>query len=326
VTSQTKVLLADHDPSLQTVMISMLLNWGYEVVLATDGIEALRLLQAEDGPRLAIVDRTLPGLNGLEVCREVRADAHLGYVYCLVLTDDSQTNDLVDAIEAGADDYIARPFHPQELRARLRAGMRVVHLQERLLRAREELYEQATRDGLTRLWNRVTILQILDNEFARAARGGTPLALLMIDLDHFKRINDQHGHLAGDAALREVARRMSSLLRQYDSVGRYGGEEFVVVVPGCDIVSSLAVADRLRILIEAEPIVIPQAVTTLTCSIGVACTDCSRPKDVNELLQEADMALYAAKGRGRNRVEYFAEGRSQETLRALETASRGGWR
>jgi diguanylate cyclase (GGDEF)-like protein len=263
------------------------------------------MLQAEDGPRLAILDRNLAGLDGLDVCRQVRADSRLNYVYILVLTDQKQTQDLVAAIDAGADDSIARPLHSQELRARLRAGTRVVQLQERLLRAREELYEQATRDGLTRVWNRVTILQILDNEFARVQRGGAPLALLMIDLDHFKRINDQHGHLAGDAVLRDVSRRMSSLLRQYDSVGRYGGEEFLVVVPGCDIVSAMAVADRLRILIEAEPFAIPQGEVPLTCSIGVACTDCSTPKDVNELLHEADTALYVAKRRGRNRVEYF---------------------
>ena len=225
MTQATKVLIADHNPTTRTVLHSMLSGWGYEVVVASDGIAAWTLLQSEDGPRMAILDSRIGGIDAVDICRRVRSGNRLSYAYLLLLTDKGPVEDLVAALDAGADDYITRPFHSQEFRARLQAGARIIKLQERLMHAHEQLYEQATRDSLTGLWNRIAAIQILDREIARAARAASSIAVIMADLDHFKQVNDTHGHLAGDAVLREAARRMSSVLRKYDSIGRYGGEE-----------------------------------------------------------------------------------------------------
>jgi len=211
----------------------------------------------------------------------------------------------VAALDAGADDYLTRPYHSQEFRARLQAGCRVIKLQERLIRAHEQLYEQATRDSLTGLWNRIAAIQILDNEISRAARGESSIAVIMADLDHFKQVNDTHGHLAGDAVLREAARRMSSILRKYDSIGRYGGEEFLIVVPGCHFADSLTIAERLREAVSGQPFVAGGTPYPRTCSFGLAWSDCSGDITANQLLREADTALYVAKRNGRNRVEAF---------------------
>jgi diguanylate cyclase (GGDEF)-like protein len=225
--------------------------------------------------------------------------------YLMLLTEKSSFEELEAGIDAGADDYITRPFDWQELRVRLQVGRRVVKLQERLVRAREELYDQATRDGLTGLWNRLAIFQTLDSELARASRGGASLAIVMADIDHFKQINDTYGHLAGDAVLREAARRMSAILRKYDSIGRYGGEEFLIVIPGGQLADSLAVAERLRQAVGNEPYMLFDANCRTTASFGLAWNDCPDSTDANRLLREADSALYSAKRHGRNRVEVF---------------------
>jgi two-component system, cell cycle response regulator len=305
MTQATKVLIANHNPISQTVLHSMLSGWGYDVVMASDGIEALSLLQSEGGPRMAILDSRMDGIDAVEICRRVRAEDRLNYAYLLLLTEKGPIEDLVAALDAGADDYITRPFHSQEFRARLQAGCRIIKLQERLMRAHEQLYEQATRDSLTGLWNRIAAIQILDREIARAARGESSIAVIMADLDHFKQVNDTHGHLAGDAMLREAARRMSSTLREYDSIGRYGGEEFLIVVPGCHFSDSLTVAERLREAVSGQPFLVGGESYRTTCSFGLAWSDCSCDIDANRLLREADTALYVAKRNGRNRVEAF---------------------
>src|SRR5579872_3085117 len=265
----TKVLIADSSPASRTVLHSMLWGWGYEVVIAADGVEAWDQLQSEDGPRLAILDTRIGGIDAIELCRRVRAANRLNYAYLLLLTEKGSIEDLVAGLEGGADDYITRPFHSQEFRARLQAGCRIIRLQERLMQAHEQLYEQATRDSLTGLWNRVATIQILDREIARAWRSETSIAVIMADLDHFKNVNDTHGHLAGDAVLREAARRMSSILRKYDSIGRYGGEEFLIVVPGCHFTDSLTVAERLREAVSDQPYSIGGEGYRTTCSFGL---------------------------------------------------------
>src|SRR5581483_4057385 len=225
-----------------------------------------------------------------------------------------QQGDIVQGIESGADDYVTKPFQVHELRARLRAGLRILELQDELVRAREALRDQATRDGLTRLWNRTYILDILDTELARAARVPAPLSVILADLDEFKSINDTYGHLAGDAVLREAAARMSALVRRYDSLGRYGGEEFLVVLPSTDMIGAISQAKRLRETLIDRPFEISAGLIRVTGSFGVSCKLLPDPRDADHLIREADHALYAAKRAGRNRVEMFV----REQLAAAE--------
>ena len=299
----TKVLIADPSPVSRTVLHSMLSGWGYEVVVAADGVQAWALLRADDGPKLAVLDTRIGGIDAIELCRRVRAADGLNYAYLLLLTEKGPVEDLVAGLDAGADDYVTRPFHSQEFRARLQAGCRIIRLQQGLMQAHEQLYEQATRDSLTGLWNRTATIQILDREMARASRGEASIAVIMADLDHFKNVNDTHGHLAGDSVLREAARRMSSMLRKYDSIGRYGGEEFLIVLPGCHFTCSLTVAERLREAVSGQPYSIGEGSYQATCSFGLAWSDGSEAADADRMLRDADAALYTAKRSGRNRVE-----------------------
>jgi two-component system, cell cycle response regulator len=298
-----QVLVAEDNPVFRSMLRNMLSKWGYGVELASDGEEAWRVLGSAGGPRLAILDWMMPGLDGAEVCRRVRALAREPYTYILLLTAKTESSDLVEGMEAGADDYITKPFNAQELRVRLRAGRRILDLQEELVRAREALRRQATHDGLTGVWNRTAILETLGKELARGSREATPVAVLLADLDHFKQVNDTHGHMAGDAVLREATRRMQAGLRRYDSLGRYGGEEFLVVLPGCEGAGAAAQAERLRDAFHSRPFMAPGGELAVTCSLGVAWTGAPEPDQAEALVRSADEALYLAKRRGRDRVE-----------------------
>jgi len=297
-----RVLVADDNPVFRCMLRTMLGKWGYQAVEAADGLTACSLLESADPPRLAVMDWMMPGIDGVEVCRRVRRAAREPYIYIVLLTARTESQDLVHGMDAGADDYLTKPFHPQELRVRMRAGWRILELQRELLDAREELRVQATHDSLTGLWNRASILETLDKELARAQREGHPLAMLMIDVDHFKLVNDTHGHQAGDAMLREVARRIRSTIRRYDTAGRYGGEEFVVVLPATDLAGGMTQAERIRQTIAGEGVAASGKLVEVTCSIGVCSWPASGPGDAPLLIHGADEALYQAKRSGRNRV------------------------
>jgi len=297
-----KVLAAEDNPVFQTMISNLLIKWGYQPVVARDGDEAWQALQEPGGPQLAILDWMMPGMSGLEICRRVRAAGQEPYIYILLLTARTNSQDLVEGMDAGADDYVTKPFQAHELRVRLRAGRRIVDLQRELLAAREAIREQATHDGLTCLFNRCAVLDSLRKELARASREGQPLSLLMVDLDWFKRINDTYGHQAGDAVLREAAMRMQASIRSYDSLGRYGGEEFLIVLPGCDRESALAQAERVREAFAGTPFSTGTARIPVTCSIGAATCASPTGEEADSLLHEADLALYSAKDAGRNQV------------------------
>lgn len=297
------VLAAEDNPVFQSMLRSMLTKWGYHPVIARDGLEAWNILQSDNAPRLAILDWMMPGLDGIEICQRIRAAAREPYVYMVLLTARNESQDVVDGMDAGADDYLTKPFNAHELRVRLRAGSRILDLQEQLLYAREALRIQATHDGLTGLLNHAAILEALDAELSRSIRTAQPLAVLLADVDRFKSVNDTHGHQAGDAVLRETARRMRSAVRRYDCVGRYGGEEFLVVLPGCDGESAQAQAERIREAVSAAPVDAGSVQMTITCSIGVAMRALPEAGDAQNLIREADEALYRAKASGRNRVE-----------------------
>ena len=298
----TLVLIADDEPLSRRVLQASLARWGYDVEIARDGEEALAALLRDTAPRLAVLDWMMPRMDGLEVCRRARAREGAPYPYLLLLTSRERSSDLIAGLEAGADDYIRKPFDPQELKARLRSGQRVLDLQAQLLAAQEELRVQATRDGLTGLYNRTAVLQRLDEELARARRNGGDLSVLLLDVDHFKSVNDRHGHQAGDEVLRQLAATLSGTLRTYDSLGRYGGEELIAVLPGCGTAAAAAVAERMRAAASAAPVGTRAGPVGVTVSIGAASLGAG-PLDAVTLVAHADAALYRAKQSGRNRVE-----------------------
>jgi two-component system cell cycle response regulator len=298
--SPVRILIADDDPISRRVLEAFLRKRDYEVATATNGTDALRILEKEDAPRLALLDWMMPGMEGIQVCRRIRERTAHAYVYILLLTSKTQKEDLLVGLESGADDYLTKPFDPQELHARLRVGQRILDLQDSLLAAQEELRFRASHDALTSVSNRGTILEILQREHSRQMRAGGSFGVIMVDLDHFKKINDTYGHLCGDATLQEAARRMISSVRAYDAVGRYGGEEFLIVVPAADSAATLAVAERIRRAFESKPVVTQDLDVRITASLGVAVSTAASPLLPELLLRLADEALYRAKERGRN--------------------------
>lgn len=296
-----KLLVAD-DSNLYRKMLQKLLEaWGYEVVLAADGKEAQAILDSDDAPRLAILDCVMPEVTGLELCERIRTRKQHGYIYTILLSANGEQSDVLKGFELGADDYLGKPFQELELRARLKVGERIIQTHEELVEAREALKFEATHDSLVRLWNRRAILDLLSKEFSRAKRLHTPLSIFLADLDFFKNVNDTHGHLVGDDVLLGAAAKMSAAVREYDHVGRYGGEEFLVVLPDCGAEAACQVAERVRQHIGEEPIVNTPTQVNITVSIGVA--EWQAGEDITELLHQADVALYRAKQNGRNRVE-----------------------
>ena len=318
-----KILIADDSIVSRHLLEATLRKWGYDVMVACDGAEALELLQREDAPGLIILDWMMPGMTGVEVCKRIRQLDSEPYTYILLLTSKSQKEDLIEGMDAGADDYITKPFDQNELQVRLRAGTRLVDLQSQLLKAREDLRDQATRDSLTRLWNRSSILNELGRELARSEREARPLGVVIVDLDHFKHINDTYGHLAGDAVLREAARRMQNSIRQYDSIGRYGGEEFLILFPGCSQDDCFAQADRLRRQLGQTEMAVNETSLRVTASFGVTIAMPGENWSQEALIRRADEALYVAKKSGRNRVEVLSCRLTPTEAKALSDQTAG---
>jgi diguanylate cyclase (GGDEF)-like protein len=290
-----KILVADDELATQRVLEALLEKHGYEVLITRDGPETMALLEQEDAPSIVILDWLMPGIDGVEICRRVREWSNERYVYIIMLSAKTEKEDFVVGLDAGMDDYLAKPFHPDELLARVRVGERILVLQH-------DLRIQATRDHLTGLFNRGTVIEIAQRELAQAQRKGDRAALVLADLDNFKRINDTYGHQAGDAVLCETARRLSARLRVYDVLGRYGGEEFLILLPGCDAGKARSIAERLRSVISADPVETLAGAVSMTMSFGLAVVGAEENVTWDELVRAADQALYEAKRRGRNRL------------------------
>jgi two-component system cell cycle response regulator len=298
-----RILIADDDPICCCMLSTLLSKEGHEVTVAKDGVESWNILQAQDAPDLAILDWQMPGLDGLEVCRRLRQLEQKPYVFVILLTANNQRNDLLEGLQAGVDDYMTKPLDPALLRARLEVGRRILDLQANLMAAQEKLRFQADHDSLTGLYNRSAVLRHLRRELSRAQRDRAPLGVVIGDLDHFKHINDTYGHPAGDRVLCEAAHRIASSVRVYDTVGRVGGEEFLIILPGCDASSTLAKAERIRENVGRELVDLGGRQARISISLGVVSADPFETVDEAELVARADVALYQAKESGRNRVQ-----------------------
>ena len=295
-----KILIADDDPVSLRLLEKTLERAGYDVTAVSHGRKAAEELCRPDGPRLALLDWMMPQLDGPAVCRTVRRKRSQSHVYLVLLTSKNSKEDIVEGLESGADDYLTKPFDPGELKARLRTGMRILELEDNLLEAREGLRYKATHDSLTSLLNRGTILELLAGELNRKRRDKSSVSIVLGDLDHFKLVNDTYGHIVGDEVLREVGRRLLGSVRSYDFVGRYGGEEFLLVLNNCAKEKALDRAEEICNAIGGSPLRTTRGPIPISMSLGVSVSAPSDPRPLEEILCEVDDALYAAKSAGRN--------------------------
>ncbi len=303
-----RILIADDDAFMRRILEASLTQAGHEVLTVADGQAAWEVLE-HDSVRLVITDWIMPGMDGPALIRRIRGAELPYYVYVILLTARDSKDDVVQGLEAGADDYLTKPFNPNELRARIAIGQRILDLETRLRAARDQLRELATRDSLTGLLNRRAIYEHAEAALARARREARPLGLAMLDIDHFKSVNDRFGHAVGDQALCLVADTIIRSRRPYDWVGRWGGEEFLLVLPGAGPEEAGKVAERVRAAVAAASLRLQDGGhLRLQVSVGVAGTSRATPATLDMLIQQADEALYCAKRAGRNRVCVYQDG------------------
>ncbi len=293
-----RILIVEDSAVQRRKLGESLTEWGMEFEFAENGTEALQILEAANPPDLVLLDWMLPGVDGLEVLRRIRLLSQGRYVYTVMLTGKTHKRDRMAAMEAGADDFLPKPVDSADLRSRIMVGKRIVELQQSLRFA-------ATHDFLTNLLNRSEILAALERELARAERDEKPTTVVLADIDHFKQVNDTLGHAAGDEVLTEIANRLKVDLRPYDLVGRYGGEEFLLVLPGCTLATGAKRADDIRAAVAQSAVRTAFGDVSVTVSMGVTTTGADRYRNVTEFLHEADTSMYTAKKNGRNRVEVF---------------------
>lgn len=302
-----RILIAEDDPVSRRMLQRTLEKWGHQVMATRDGQEAWEEFSL-GGVDMVITDWMMPGMDGLELCRRIQS-SRAGLenpVYVILLTARTSVDDLAAGIEAGADDFIAKPFQAGELRARLHAGERTLDLSRQLILARQAHQRLALTDQLTDLPNRRALLEILRRDEDRTRRERQPLGVAIADLDHFKKINDLYGHQAGDRVLRHVADALRGIVRGGDVVGRWGGEEFLLVLPGADLVQTADVAERCREGLAGHILQLGDGrKLRITASFGAAATEGPDREDAMELVQQADKAMYWAKHAGRNQVKIY---------------------
>jgi two-component system, cell cycle response regulator len=293
-----RVLVADDDHPSRDLLQYLLGKWGFETLLAADGLEAWAILRLEDSPAIAILDWVMPGLEGIELCRRIRSPGRQHYTYMLMLTAKNERGNVIEGLRAGADDYLIKPFDPEELHARLLVAERTLGFQNELIAAREQSAHEARHDYLTGILNRGGIMEVVERELSRSNRTKDPFSILLVDVDHFKEINDIYGHGAGDEVLRELARRIRHGLRAHDSIGRYGGDEFLIVLTGSDHNAAFGAAEKLRKETFDTPFTIEGIERKLTISLGLATS--VEGISAQALIGLADSVLYRAKNAGRN--------------------------
>lgn len=301
-----RILIAEDDSVTRQVIHQVLDQMGHECQIAHDGVQAWELFQGSHVD-VIISDCMMPGMDGLELCRRVRAHPKDNYPYFIFLTVLGDKSDMLTGMIAGADDYLRKPLDSDELQVRLIAASRVTSLHAQLADKRRQLdemnqrlFEQAREDPLTRLGNRLKLREDLEGMRARAARYDHKYGVVLFDVDHFKLYNDTYGHLAGDEVLRTVAEVAVTCVRAVDTVYRFGGEEFLAILPNQSISACAEVAERLRRAIEELGILHEGKAVTISAGVAASSARCVRTPD--DLLREADEALYKAKKAGRNRV------------------------
>jgi len=304
------LVVDDHEDNIE-LLRARLEAWGYEVEAARDGEEALACVHANP-PDLILLDVMMPTVDGNEVARRIKNNPALPFIPIIMQTALDSTESKVEGLEAGADDYITKPIEFAELKARLRSMLRIKRLQEeleererQLLEANERLRHMSRTDALTGLENRRSIERHLDLMFAHGQRLSEPLSCVMCDLDRFKSVNDEHGHQAGDVVLKQFAAMLKGLAREIDVVGRYGGEEFIVLLPGTVLDAAVTFAERVRKEIEGHTFDFEGVSIRRTASFGVAGWPHPRVSNSEGIVRAADDALYVAKETGRNRVVRF---------------------
>lgn len=295
-----RILIADDDDTSLAILKALIAKLGHEVIAAVNGAEAWAAMQQPDRPQIVILDWMMPELDGMEVCRRIRAANMDLPPHVIMLTARGGKADIVAGLEAGADDYLAKPFDPGELSARIKVGCRMVDMQIKLLEARNALSHEARHDYLTDILNRRAILEALSREIARQERSPSGLAVGICDLDHFKAINDTHGHHVGDDVLCGIVSLFKGALRPGDYLGRLGGEEFAVIAPRIRGDAVMDLFEGLRTAVAQHPLPSRQGALYITVSIGIALWHDGTSK--TGLLAAADAALYTAKNTGRNRV------------------------
>jgi two-component system cell cycle response regulator len=295
-----KVLIADDDALSRKILEDCLSEWGYDIIMANNGNEAWDILENSDRPNMAVLDWMMPGMDGVEICRRLRLLNLPSYVYVILLTARNKREDVINGLDSGADDYIIKPFNREELKSRLKIGQRIIELEQRILRL-------ASTDYLTGLMNRRVFLERLERELNRCEREVSNMGIIIMDIDHFKRVNDSFGHQAGDLVLQELSTTLVTLCRVYDFIGRYGGEEFIVCLPGADKWNTYQIAERMRSIVENKNILLPDKGTSVsvTASFGIVSMEPGQRKSADRLINEADEALYRAKDQGRNQVVMY---------------------
>lgn len=292
-----KILIAEDNPVSRRLLEAFLCDWGYQVQVTTDGSEAWDEIQKPEAPSLVISDWMMPNMDGLELCGNIRKMERSGYTYFIILTTKGRKEDIINGLEAGADDFLIKPFDKEELKCRIRIGERIIKLEQRILKL-------AATDALTGILNRRAFMERMDQEINRSCREKTPLSFIISDIDHFKDVNDRHGHQAGDLVLQKFVEQLISASRLYDLTGRYGGEEFTICLPGTDASQTRLIAERMRKSVENMKIMLPDGSQSIqiTASFGTASLLQEPEEGVDSLIKRADDALYKAKNEGRNRV------------------------
>ncbi len=305
-----KILIAEDENISRRRLEKFLEDMDYEVISCKDGLEAWEVIQSENAPYLLVLDWMMPGMDGVDICRNVRKMAKEPYTFILLLTSKSEQENIITGMEAGADDYITKPFNQHELKVRLRAGRRIIELNEELLGVRNVLRKKAIYDELTGLHNRHYMVEILEKEFSRTIRYQTDLSCLLLDIDYFKDINDTFGHTFGDFVLHELSACLKQEARETDFLFRYGGEELMMLLPNTGIEGARNVAEKIRSACETKTYDDGTNSTFATVSIGVTSLKLHQPSESKELIAFADKALYRAKAEGRNRVKVYGEASS----------------
>jgi diguanylate cyclase (GGDEF)-like protein len=303
-----KILIADDDPISSRILQKNLQNWDYESVLARSGGAAWHALQDEE-LRLAILDWMMPGMHGVEVCRKIRRRKKYKYTYIILLSAKDRKQDIIAGLSSGADDYMTKPVNFLELRARLKTGKRIIDLEDKLLFIQNQLKDIASRDSLTRIWNRAEITKFLSEELERGQREKKPTGVIMLDVDHFKEINDFYGHAIGDQALLQVVSRLKRKVRKSDKIGRYGGDEIVIILPNCGLTEIRKIGERLRLAVGRRRISTELDTVPITVSAGCATSDLPGTSSADKLIKAADGVLLKAKDQGRNCVVVAGEDR-----------------